>query len=112
MKSKEKLSEIIAKLEREISKTKKSITPITSDSRMSLKRAYTILLVQNYEDVVLILKRIFESIKRSKEISESVFSETTIFTRLRIHIFGKGNNNCTCSSTNGYKKFVFMDSSN
>jgi len=57
-----KLSEILPDLEKEIERVGKSIGPINPHSRRSEKRAQTILLLENYTEAVLILRRILEGL--------------------------------------------------
>jgi hypothetical protein len=57
-----KLSEVLPDLEKEIERVGKSIRPINERSRRGKKRAQTLLLLGNYSEVVLILRRILESL--------------------------------------------------
>ena len=63
-----KLSEVLPALEKEIEKSSNCVRPITDTSRWSKKRAYTLLVLDNYSEVVLILKRILDALKEVGEL--------------------------------------------
>lgn len=63
-----KLSEVLPNLEKEIEKAGKSVKAINQNSRWSKKRAYTLLLLGNYSEVLLIFKRILDSLNEIADI--------------------------------------------
>ncbi|OLE53385.1 MAG: hypothetical protein AUG51_13195 [Acidobacteria bacterium 13_1_20CM_3_53_8] len=67
-----KLSEVLPNLKKEIEKAGKSIRPINQNSRWSKKRAYTLLLLENYIEVLLIFKRILDSLNELADIKSRV----------------------------------------
>lgn len=71
-----KLSEIIPKLEKEIIRVRLTVTPLINRSRFSKKRAFKLLILHNYNEVVLILKRILNTLERIKEINEDLINES------------------------------------
>jgi hypothetical protein len=68
-----KLSDVIPLLEQEIQTRARTVRPIGPRSRVSRKRAYTVLLFENYAAVVIILKRIAVAIRRVGQIQHSLF---------------------------------------
>ena len=63
-----KLSEVLPDLEKEIEKAGKSVKAINQNSRWSKKRAYALLLLGNYSEVLLIFKRILDSLNEIADI--------------------------------------------
>ncbi len=55
-------------LEKEIKKAGKSVRAINQNSRWSKKSAYTLLLLGNYSEVLLIFKRILDSLNEIADI--------------------------------------------
>src|SRR5687768_4293343 len=73
MKHQRKLSEILPELEKQITLLGKTIRPINSTSRFSKKRAYTLLLLENYNEVILISRRIIATLNRVSELQKLIF---------------------------------------
>src|ERR1051325_10223438 len=67
-----KLSEVLPDLEKEIEKAGKFVRVVNQKSRWSKKRAYTLLLLGTYSEVLLIFKRILESLNELAEIQSRI----------------------------------------
>jgi hypothetical protein len=68
LKSQIKLSQVLPNLEKEIERAGKSIRPIKEGSRRSKKRAHTMLLLGNYSEALLILRRILENLNEIADL--------------------------------------------
>lgn len=68
MKNNRKLSAIILDIEIEIRRSGKYVRPIGESSRWGRKRAYTLLLLVNFQEVVLVLKRIDATFKELADL--------------------------------------------
>lgn len=79
----QRISDIVPELEKEILKKDKTIKPFRTRSRWTKKRAYTLLLVENYKEVVLILKRIISTLTRLGAIQDKISSSPTTGQTLR-----------------------------
>jgi hypothetical protein len=67
-----KLSDVLPELEKEIERAGRRIRPITKHSRRSEKRAYAILLLGNYSEVVLILRRLLDNLNEIADLQARI----------------------------------------
>ena len=70
-----KLSEVLPSLEKEVENAGKSVKSIRKGSRFSRKRAYALLLLGNYSEVLLILTRISTALSEVGKIQNRLSSE-------------------------------------
>jgi hypothetical protein len=76
------LSDLLPELEEEILKTGKTVRPIGPRSHLSKKRAYTLLLLENYNEVVLILRRILTTLIKVAGLQKLLFPSQSAETYL------------------------------
>jgi hypothetical protein len=77
-----KLSEVLPQLEQAVELLRVNVGGITGTARVSRKRAYKSLLLEDYREVTIIFRRILGTLQRLQPIQDQVFREGNASTTL------------------------------